>query len=81
MLFDVNGYIAGIQSSFKDNQTNGYPPSNQRPPFAYDGKRAQEFMVQRQGYQMIYKNVCNDIETKRMVTAFVIYNDSGNLNG
>jgi len=39
LLFDVNGYIAGIQTSFKDNQKNGYPKPNNRPPFVKDGDR------------------------------------------
>jgi len=39
LLFDVNGYIAGIQTSFPDNQQSGYPTSNLRPPFVKDGDR------------------------------------------
>jgi len=39
LLFDVNGYIAGIQTSFKDNQSNGFPSAKLRPPFVPDGDR------------------------------------------
>jgi len=39
LLFDVEGYIAGIQTSFKDNQSNGFPKANLRPPFVKDGDR------------------------------------------
>jgi len=39
LLFDVNGYIAGIQTSFSDNQPSGYPTANLRPPYVKDGDR------------------------------------------
>jgi len=39
LLFDVNGYIAGIQTSIPNNQANGYPRNTLRPPFMVDGDR------------------------------------------
>jgi len=39
LLFDVNGYIAGIQTSFVDKQPNGFPEDFRRPPFVKDGDR------------------------------------------
>lgn len=39
LLFDVNGFIAGIQTSFADNQSNGFPKAQLRPPFVKDGDR------------------------------------------
>jgi len=37
LLFDVNGYIAGIQTSVSKQFSRPYPPSKQRPPFIQDG--------------------------------------------
>jgi charged multivesicular body protein 7 len=37
LLFDVNGYIAGIQSGIPNNLYNGYPHLNLQPPFIQDG--------------------------------------------
>ncbi|XP_005091074.2 uncharacterized protein LOC101846787 [Aplysia californica] len=39
LLYDVNGYIAGIQTSIPNNQANGYPSSKIQPPFLPDGNR------------------------------------------
>jgi hypothetical protein len=37
LLFDVNGYIAGIQTALPDNVSNGYPTSTLQPLFVRDG--------------------------------------------
>ncbi|XP_012934569.1 uncharacterized protein LOC101848024 [Aplysia californica] len=39
LLFDVNGFIAGMQTSFADNQPSGFPKVNLQPPFVKDGDR------------------------------------------
>jgi len=39
LLYDVNGYIAGIQTALPDNIDNGYPKSVLRPPFVQDGDK------------------------------------------
>jgi len=39
LLFDVKGYIAGVQTSFLDNQASGLPTALDRPPFVQDGDR------------------------------------------
>lgn len=39
LLYDVNGYIAGIQTGVPKNQNNSYPNPTLRPPFVDDGER------------------------------------------
>ncbi|CAL1531625.1 unnamed protein product, partial [Lymnaea stagnalis] len=36
LLFDVNGYIAGIQTGVRKGLPNGYPSQSLRPPFIED---------------------------------------------
>ncbi|XP_012944545.1 uncharacterized protein LOC101851613 [Aplysia californica] len=39
LLYDVNGYIAGIQTSIPNNGSSGYPSASVQPPFVTDGDR------------------------------------------
>lgn len=37
LLYDVKGYIAGIQTTVPSTEASGYPNANIRPPFVKDG--------------------------------------------
>uniref|UniRef100_A0A0B7AU65 Uncharacterized protein n=1 Tax=Arion vulgaris TaxID=1028688 RepID=A0A0B7AU65_9EUPU len=39
LLYDINGYIAGIQTGIPKNLANGFPIPSLRPPFISDGDR------------------------------------------
>ncbi|GFN89438.1 hypothetical protein PoB_001594400, partial [Plakobranchus ocellatus] len=47
LLFDINGYIAGIQTAIRlsDEQRTGFPPKSLRPPFVLDGKDNNRYVL------------------------------------